>query len=54
MLRLIKQKPEETSKKENAFQGIMEMPWWQRWLEIAGYVATLIVIAEFLMRWLSG
>jgi hypothetical protein len=32
----------------------MEMPWWQRWLEIASYVAALLVIAEFLMRWLSG
>jgi hypothetical protein len=52
MLHLLKRKPEETSKKENVFQGIKELPWWRRCLEIVVYVAALLGILEFAMRWL--
>jgi len=50
MLRLMKDKPEVTSKKENVFNDIRELPRWQFWAEIAGYVAAFLFIGEFLYR----
>lgn len=49
-MHLIKWKPEETVKKENAFHGIYELPWWQRGLEIIGYAAGFLVLGEFIWR----
>lgn len=49
-MHLIKWKPEETPKKENAFDGIHEMPRWRWWLEMAAYVAALLVIGDFLLK----
>ena len=50
MLQVVPPEPEEKEPKANAFQDIHEVPWWRWWLEVAGYAATLIVIAEFLMK----
>jgi len=52
-MHLIKWKPEETVKKDNAFQGIHEMPWWQRGLEAVGYAAALLVLGEFILKLFS-
>jgi len=49
-MHLIKRKPEETVKKGNVFNGIVEMPRWRWWLEVAGYTAAFLVIGDFLIR----
>jgi hypothetical protein len=51
MLHHLEPKPSgEGSKKENIFNDIRELPRWQLILEMAGYLAALLVIAEFLSR----
>jgi len=52
MLHLLKPKPGEKEEKENVFRGIRELPWWHITLEVVGYVAALLVVGEFLLRWL--
>jgi hypothetical protein len=52
-MHLIKWKPEETVKKDNAFRSIHEMPWWQRGLEAVGYAAALLVLGEFILKLFS-
>ena len=49
-MHLVKWKPEETVKKDNAFSGIYEMPLWQKILELVGYAAAILVLGEFVFR----
>jgi len=47
----LKLKPEDNeTEKPNAFRDIRELPWWQVWLETAGYVAAALVILEAVIR----
>ena len=52
-MHLIKWKPEETVKKDNAFRGIYELPRWQRGLEIVGYAAAILVLGDFALKLVS-
>jgi hypothetical protein len=49
-MHLIEQKPEEPQKVANAFDGIVEVPRWHRWMEAAIRVAAILTIIEFLSR----
>jgi hypothetical protein len=47
-MHLIEQEPEETQ--ANAYEGIVEVPRWHRWMEAAIRVAAVLTIIEFLFR----
>jgi hypothetical protein len=47
----VRRQPENQEERPNAFKDIRELPWWQQWLEIMGYVAASLVVVEFVVRW---
>ena len=53
MLHLVNPEPGERKEKTNAFKEIYELPWWQKGLEIAVYLAALVGLIEFMIRCLS-
>ena len=51
MLHLVNPEPEDEDERPNAFKDIRELPWWQAGLEILGYVTSILVLIELLIRW---